>query len=78
MCIFIFYKKLKYIFLKKNYFECKFKEDVFWNNWYFFFFVSFLNYVLFFFFIFNISNDDFIIIYSYKIWVYFVVNWMDL
>lgn len=77
MRISIFHKKLKHTFPKKNHSECKFKEDVSRNNRYFSSFVSSPNYALFFFFTFNTSNDDFIIIHSYKIWVYFVVNRTD-
>lgn len=77
MRISIFHKKLKHTFPKKNHSECKFKEDVSRNNRYFSSFVSSPNYALLFFFTFNTSNDDFIIIHSYKIWVYFVVNRTD-
>lgn len=76
MRISIFHKKLKHTFPKKNHSECKFKEDVSRNNRYFSSFVSSPNYALLFF-TFNTSIDDFIIIHSYKIWVYFVVNRTD-
>lgn len=77
MRISIFKKKIKTYYSKKNHSECKFKEDVSRNNRYFSSFVSSPNYALLFFFTFNTSNDDFIIIHSYKTWVYFVVNRTD-